>query len=192
MNLTHLPKIGSKGKKRVGRGLGSGKGKTAGRGTKGQNARGKLPITHTHYEGGQRPLFKRLPYRRGKGNSKISKKPLIVNLLALNILPKNSQVDLETLIKFGIVEAGDAKIYGVKILGDGRLNQPLIIKVPISNSARAKIEKAGGKVELEKPATPLVTEKKQESKIHSNSSTQKVVTRNRSKSAIKTTKITKK
>ena len=146
MDLTNLPKITTIGGKRLGRGLSSGKGKTAGRGTKGQNARSRLPITHTHYEGGQRPLFKRLPYRRGKGNSKISKKPLIVNLKVLNLVPKNSQVDLETLVKFGIIKADDAKLYGVKILGEGQLNQPLIIKIPTSKSAKAKIEKAGGKV----------------------------------------------
>lgn len=137
--------------KRVGRGAGSGKGKTAGRGTKGQNARGKLSITHPHFEGGQRPLFKRLPYRKGKGNPRISKKPLIVNLEALSILPKNiSLVDVETLIKFGIVDKNDAKLYGVKILGDGQLKAALTIKLKTSKSVASKIIKAGGKVISEK------------------------------------------
>lgn len=147
MKLSSLPKTTKKSTKRVGRGAGSGRGKTAGRGTKGQKARGKLPITHPHYEGGQRPLFKRLPLRRGKGNPKISKKPIIVNLKTLNILPKNSQVDLDLLVKSQIVAHDDALAYGVKILGDGQINIPLTVKLPISKSAAAKIAKAGGKVQ---------------------------------------------
>jgi len=146
MKLDSLPKITSQRKKRIGRGLGSGKGKTGGRGTKGQKARGKLPIGHPHFEGGQRPLFKRLPYKRGKNNPKISKKPLIVNLEALNILPKGQIVNLESLIKFGIVKSDDAKRYGVKILGGGSLNIPLVIQLSTSKSAIEKIKKAGGKV----------------------------------------------
>lgn len=147
MRLGTLPKITTKSAKRIGRGHGSGKGKTSGRGTKGQKARGKLPITHPHFEGGSRPLIKRLPIRRGKGNPKISKKPLVVNIEALNILPKSvSQISLETLIKFGIVDEGDAKIYGVKLLGDGHLDRPFIVNLPISKSAASKIEKSGGKV----------------------------------------------
>jgi len=141
MNLNELPKINNKSSKRIGRGPGSGKGKTGGKGTKGQNVRGKIPITHPHYEGGQRPIFKRLPYKRGKGNSKISKKPITVNLKVLNILPKGSIVDLESLIKFKIVDKDDAIRYGVKILGDGQLEFPLEIKLPMSKSAKQKVEK---------------------------------------------------
>lgn len=148
MKLSSLPATTKKSAKRVGRGIGSGRGKTAGRGTKGQKARGKLPITHSHFEGGQRPLFKRLPLRRGKGNPKISQKPIVVNLKALNILPKNSQVDLDLLVKSQIVGKDDAEKYGVKILGDGQLNIPLTIKLPTSKSAAQKIQKAGGKVEV--------------------------------------------
>lgn len=146
MTQAKLPKITSKTKKRIGRGPGSGKGKTGGRGTKGQNARVKLPITHAHYEGGQRSLIKRLPYKRGKGNSKISKKPIIINLSALNLLPKGQEVNLELLIKYQIVEKNDAKIFGVKILGNGDLKNPLTVNLPISTSAAKKIEKAGGKI----------------------------------------------
>lgn len=146
MKLNNLPKITKQRSKRIGRGQGSGKGKTGGRGTKGQNARGKLPITHAHFEGGQRSLIKRLPLRRGKGNPKISKKPLCVNLEVLNLLPKGETVDLETLIKHGIVDKVDAKLYGVKILGDGSLTKALTITLPTSKSAARKIEKAGGKV----------------------------------------------
>ena len=150
MKLNTLPKITTKRAKRIGRGHGSGKGKTSGRGTKGQNARGRLSITHSHFEGGTRPLIKRLPIRRGKSNPKISKKPLIVKLEALNILPNNvSNIDLETLIKFGIVAAADAKIYGVKILGDGQINRAFTINLAISKSAAQKIEKLGGKIVLQ-------------------------------------------
>ena len=150
MNLNNLPKTTKKSAKRVGRGPGTGRGKTAGRGTKGQNARNKLSITHPHVEGGQRSLIKRLPYKRGKGNPIISKKPLIVNLEALTLLPASvSSVDLDTLIKYGIVDGDDAKTFGVKILGDGTIKKPLTISLPISKSAAQKIEKAGGKVLFE-------------------------------------------
>lgn len=148
MKLDSLPKTTRKRSKRVGRGPGSGKGKTAGRGSKGQNARKKLPITHPHYEGGQRSLIKRLPYRRGKGNRKISKKPVVIKLEALNLLPKGQEVDLETLVKHGIVDKHDANFYGVKILGDGHLTNPVIVNLPTSKSAARKIEKAGGKIIL--------------------------------------------
>ncbi len=147
MILYQLPKIVTKKKKRLGRGRGSGRGKTAGRGTKGQNARGKLPITHPHYEGGQRPLFKRLPYRRGKGNPNLSGKPLEIKLSSLALLPKDTIVDLDTLIKFGLVDKDQAVKFGVKILGDGELKVPLVVKVPISKKAAQKVVLAGGKVE---------------------------------------------
>ncbi len=146
MKLDKLKKVKSKSLRRVGRGPGSGRGKTSGRGTKGQNARGSLSVGHSHYEGGQRPIFKRLPYRRGKGNPKISKKPVVVNLEALNNLTKNSVVDLELLIKNNVVDKVSAIRFGVKILGDGKINIPLTIHLPISKSAADKITKAGGKI----------------------------------------------
>ncbi|OGD92523.1 50S ribosomal protein L15 [Candidatus Curtissbacteria bacterium RIFCSPHIGHO2_01_FULL_41_44] len=155
MNLNTLPKITQKRAKRIGRGQSSGKGKTGGRGTKGQKARGKMKITHPHFEGGTRPLIKRLPLRRGIGNPKISQKPLVVNLGALNLLPENCQnVDLEALVKFGIVEKNDAKNYGVKILGDGNLSRALVINLPTSKSAAEKIQKAGGKVTILNQKSP--------------------------------------
>lgn len=147
MNLETAAKNITKRSKRLGRGPGSGRGKTSGRGTKGQHARGKFPQTHSHFEGGQRPLIKRLPYRRGKGNAKISKKPIVINLTALNILPQNQKVNIETLVKFGIVKNEDAKAYGVKILGNGKLEKLLIITLETSKSAAEKIEKARGKIE---------------------------------------------
>lgn len=145
MDLSSLPKIKQKEKRRLGRGHGSGRGKTSGRGTKGQKARGKIPI---FFEGGALPLIKRLPFRRGKGKNKsFKKRPLVVNVKALNFLPSASVVNLDTLIKNKIVVADDAKKYGVKILGEGILSKLLTIKLPISAGAREKVEKIGGKIE---------------------------------------------
>lgn len=139
-----LHKIVSKSKRRLGQGHGSGRVKTAGRGTKGQKARGKIALS---FEGGALPLIKRLPFRRGKGKFKVfKKKPVIINLKVLNLLPKGSIVDLDSLIKNHLVLEKDAKIYGVKILGEGEISIPLTIKLPISKKAKQKIEKAGGKV----------------------------------------------
>ncbi|MBI4037537.1 50S ribosomal protein L15 [Candidatus Curtissbacteria bacterium] len=135
-----MTKILSKRSKRVGRGPGSGKGKTGGRGTKGQNARGRLSFSHPHFEGGQRSLIKRLPYRRGKGNSKISTKPIVINFKALNLMPEGSEVNLETLAKFGIVKLADAKKYGVKILGKGTLSKRLKINLPTSNKVKERLK----------------------------------------------------
>lgn len=147
MKLEQKSKSREKSAKRFGRGQGSGRGKTSGRGTKGQKARGKVTITHPHYEGGQRPLFKRLPYRRGKGNSKISKKPIVVNLKALNIIPKSEKINIPNLVKYGIIDQEDTKVYGLKILGDGELQNPYTFEnLRISKSAVKKIEKAGGKI----------------------------------------------
>lgn len=145
MKLNSLLKTTQVKKRRIGKGHGSGRGKTAGRGTKGQKARGKIPI---YFEGGAVPLIKRLPFRRGKGKNKsFSKKPIVVNVKALNLLPKNSIVNIETLVKNNLIDERDVKIYGVKILGEGSLNIPLTVKLPISKGAAKKIEKAGGKVE---------------------------------------------
>ena len=146
-NLASLKKITKNRSKRIGRGPGSGKGKTTGRGTKGQNARGKISITHAHHEGGQRPLFKRLPYRRGKGNSKISKKPFVINLEKLESLPKNTTVSVENLIKFGIIKAKDAERQ-IKILGNFSKEFKLPINLPTSKKLASKINAEKSKVKL--------------------------------------------
>jgi len=161
MNLDSLPKVKTRNPKRVGRGQGSGRGKTSGRGTKGQKARSKMPITHPHFEGGQRPLFKRLPYRRGKGNSKISKKPLVINLDAINLLPKGKTINIENLINYKIIDAQDAARFGVKILGNGKLTNPYTFEMKTSNKAAQKIEKAGGKIlkSSKEPKVPKNTKK---------------------------------
>ena len=143
--MQNLQKTTTKKLRRLGQGHGTGRGKTAGRGQKGQNARSRRALS---FEGGALPLIKRLPFRRGKGrNPSLNTKPITINLKVLNLLPAKSVVDIDTLIKHNIVVASDAKKFGVKILGDGELNHPLTVKLPISNSARKKLEKAGGSVE---------------------------------------------
>lgn len=145
MKLNNLQKITTKPTRRLGQGHGSGRVKTSGRGTKGQNARSNRALS---FEGGALPLIKRLPFRRGKGKNKIFKnKPVVVNIKALNLLKAGEIVDLKTLIASRIVNEKDAKEYGVKILGDGEVKNKLIIKLPISKKAAEKIIKRGGKVE---------------------------------------------
>lgn len=144
MNLASIKKIKEKKKRRLGQGAGSGRGKTAGRGTKGQKARGKIPLS---FEGGALPLIKRLPFRRGKGKNRVfKKKPVIINVKVLNLLPKGSKVNIEILVKNRLVDNSDARAYGVKILGEGDLLIPLTVELPVSKGAKKKIEKAGGKV----------------------------------------------
>lgn len=151
MKLNQLPKITQRKKKRVGRGYGSGKGgHTVGRGQKGQKARNKVDIL---FEGTKmrKSLIKRLPFLRGKGKFKSFKpKPIIINLKYLNILPEGSEVNSQTLIKYNLIKADEAENYDIKILGDGELKKKLIVRLPTSKSAAVKIEKAGGKVILEK------------------------------------------
>jgi large subunit ribosomal protein L15 len=144
MNLNTLQKLTTKKKKRVGLGHGSGRGKTSGRGQKGLKARGHVPLD---FEGGALPLIKRLPFLRGKGRNKQFKgKSAIVNVSALNVFGKGETVNLETLAKHKLVRIEDAKVSGVKILGDGEIGVALTVTVPVSKGAAAKIEKAGGSV----------------------------------------------
>lgn len=144
MKLSTLAKITKRRQKRIGQGHGSGRGKTAGRGTKGQNAKGKRSLS---FEGGALTLIKRLPFMRGKGKNKSFKsQPLTVNVGLLNSLKKGMVVDVKSLIENKIVSA-DAKEYGVKILADGKLDVNLTVKLPVSKGAQKKIENAGGKVE---------------------------------------------
>ncbi len=147
MKLNNIPKVTKTEKKRLGLGHGSGRGKTAGRGTKGQKARGDIPL---RFEGGAIALIKRMPFHRGKGKNKMfKKKPIIINVSVLNILDKGTVVNIKTLSMKNIINEREAKIYGVKILGDGDIKIPLTIELPISKSALKKIEKAGGRVKLD-------------------------------------------
>jgi large subunit ribosomal protein L15 len=132
-----------KAQKRVGRGTGSGLGKTSGRGENGQNSRaggGKRP----GFEGGQMPLYRRLPKR---GFTNIFAKQIVeVNVERLNIFENGTEVTEAMLKERGVV----SKILdGVKILGNGELTKSLTVKVSrFSKSAQEKIETAGGKVEV--------------------------------------------
>lgn len=149
MKLSALTKTTRVRKKRLGQGHGSGRGKTAGRGTKGQKARRNIPLS---FEGGALTIIKRLPFMKGKGKNKpIGNGPIAVNVKALNLLGKQSVVDVKSLIENHIVDAESAKKYGVKILGDGDLSVSLIVKLPASKGAQKKIEKAGGRVERDTP-----------------------------------------
>jgi large subunit ribosomal protein L15 len=146
MDLSNLrPAIGStKNRKRIGRGPGSGNGKTAGKGHKGQNARSGGGVK-PGFEGGQMPLQRRLPKRGFKSLNK--KVYALVNLRDLQeIFEAGSLVDIEALGKNGLV----SKIYdGIKVLGDGDLDKALTVKAhKFSQSAIAKIEAAGGKAEV--------------------------------------------
>lgn len=143
MKLHELLKVKSKSNKRKGRGIGSGLGKTAGRGTKGQKARGKMPVGFT---GAGLPTFKKLPLKRGLGNRNLSLKPKLINLSRLNIFKKNSVVDLEQLLSLKLISQKDLA-RGVKILADEGLNVSLVINLPVSKKAKQKIESKGGKVE---------------------------------------------
>jgi len=146
MKLSTLKKIIKTSKKRLGQGHGSGRGKTGGRGTKGQNAKGDRSL---NFEGGALTIIKRLPFLRGKGKNKSFKnQPITVNVKVLNGLKKGTVVDIKSLSDNKIVNLEDAKKYGVKILADGELTVSLIVKLPVSKEALKKIEKAGGKVEL--------------------------------------------
>jgi large subunit ribosomal protein L15 len=144
MNLTHLEKVKAKSKKRVGQGHGSGRGKTSGRGTKGQKARNKVAI---YFEGGALPLTKRLPFLRGKGrNPSLKPKQEVLNVAALNVFTKGTEVTIEALATKRLVVLKIAKENGVKILGDGELQVALTVKLPVSKGAAEKIKKAGGTV----------------------------------------------
>lgn len=138
------PAPGSKkDRKRVGRGTGSGHGKTSCRGSKGQKARSGGSIA-PGFEGGQMPLQRRLP-KRGFRNA-FKKHYALVSLKELSRFPAGSSVELETLGQAGLVR--DARD-GVKVLGSGDLSHALTVRVTrVSKAAREKIEAAGGRVEL--------------------------------------------
>ncbi len=146
MNITDIETNKKKRKKRVGLGHGSGRGKTSGRGTKGQKARGDVPLD---FEGGALPLIKRLPFLRGKGRNKsLNQKAYVINVGALNVFPKGSVVDAESLLKYKLIKSVDSVKYsGVKIVSDGDLQVALTVKFPASKVAAEKIKKAGGSIE---------------------------------------------
>ena len=145
MKLNELsPAKGSrKAPNRLGRGVGSGSGKTAGRGTKGYNSRSGGGV-RPGYEGGQMPLHRRLP-KRGFANI-FRKNIAVINIRDLKRFDKGSVVDEAALVQTGLVSG---KRDGIKLLGHGEIDYALDIKISkISQSAREKVEAAGGKVEV--------------------------------------------
>jgi len=145
MKLNELsPAKGSrKAPNRLGRGVGSGSGKTAGRGTKGYNSRSGGGV-RPGYEGGQMPLHRRLP-KRGFANM-FRKNIAVINIRDLKRFDKGSLVDEAALVQAGLVSG---KRDGIKLLAHGEIDYALDIKISkISQSAREKVEAAGGKVEV--------------------------------------------
>ena len=131
-------------RKVVGRGPGSGHGKTSGRGEKGQKARSGGGV-HIWFEGGQTPLYKRLP-RRGFSNARFATKYAVVNVSDLNRFKDGEVVTPELLIESGLVKK---ELNGIKILGNGTLEKKLTVKANrFTNSAIAKIEELGGTTEV--------------------------------------------
>ena len=129
---------------RVGRGTGSGNGKTAGKGHKGQNARSGGGV-RPGFEGGQIPLYRKLP-KRGFHN-KFGKTYSIVNVDVFNKFEDGAVVDLATLIENKIVRKAND---GLKVLGNGEITKKITVKAAVfSATAKEKIEAAGGKIEVE-------------------------------------------
>ncbi len=145
MKLHELkPAEGSRrNRKRVGRGIGSGTGKTSGRGHDGQNARSGGGV-RLGFEGGQIPLFQRLPKR---GFTNINRKDYaIVNLDTLNRFEEGTEVTPEMLLETGVISNAKS---GIKILGNGTLDKKITVKAnKFSASAKEAIEKAGGQTEV--------------------------------------------
>ena len=131
-------------RKVVGRGPGSGHGKTSGRGEKGQKARSGGGV-HPWFEGGQTPLYKRLP-RRGFSNARFARKYAIINVSDLNRFKDGDVITPELLKESGLVKK---ELCGIKVLGNGKLEKKLTIKAHrFSSSALQKIEESGSKAEV--------------------------------------------
>ena len=132
-------------RKRIGRGIGSGTGKTSGKGHKGAKARKSNPKPR-HFEGGQMPLYRRLP-KRGFLPPGGKTEYAVVNLKALGGFPADSVVDPAALVAADLIKSADR--HRVKILGEGDVPHALTLRVhAVSGSARAKIEARGGRVEV--------------------------------------------
>jgi len=141
--LANLPKITTKRKKRLGRGLSSGKGAKSGRGTtRHQKARENIPL---HFECGQARIVKKYPLLRGKGRNKsLKEKPLIISLDMLNNFKNGDIITVDRLVSGKIIK--DKKAL-VKVLNNGKIDKKLTVQLKASAGAKKKIEAAGGKVE---------------------------------------------
>ena len=145
MKLDELrPTVGAKSTgRRLGRGVGSGLGKTAGKGHKGQNARSGGGV-RPGFEGGQMPLFRRIPKRGFKNIN--SKEYTEVTLAMLENLDNGTEVTVDSLLELGVIRKAN---HGIVVLGNGDLTKKLTVKAArVTKSAEAKIVAAGGKVEV--------------------------------------------
>ena len=144
MKLNELSNINAKTRKRVGRGAGSGLGKTSGKGHKGQNARSGGGV-RPGFEGGQLPLFRRLS-KRGFNNYNFRTVYATVNVGDLERFEEGTTVTKELLIEAGLVKK---ELDGIKVLGNGELTKKLTVKADkFSSTAKAKIENVGGTTEV--------------------------------------------
>ena len=131
-------------RKRVGRGVGSGLGKTSGKGHKGQNARSGGGV-RPGFEGGQLELFRRIP-KRGFSNAEFKVRYAVLNLSDLNNFEDGAVITPELLKEMGLIKK---QLFGIKVLGNGTLEKKLTVKASkFSTSAKEQIEKLGGKAEV--------------------------------------------
>jgi large subunit ribosomal protein L15 len=155
--IIKAPKGATKKRKRLGRGIGSGSGKTAGKGSKGQNARSGGGV-RPGFEGGQMPLFRRIA-RRGFKNYPFKVEYTVVNLDDLDAFGEGAKVTKDSLIIQGLLKKRTGL---VKLLGRGEINRKLDVELDkVSESAKDKVVKAGGTVkELKTPKPKLIKKKK--------------------------------
>ena len=131
-------------RKRVGRGIGSGTGKTSGKGQKGQNSRSGGGV-RVGFEGGQLPLYRRLP-KRGFSNAMFKKVYAVINVSDLNMFEEGTEVTPELLKEMGIIKN---QLAGIKVLGNGEIEKKLTVRAhKFSAIAKQKIEAVGGKTEV--------------------------------------------
>lgn len=143
MNELHPAEGSTTKRKRIGRGIGSGLGKTSGKGAKGQKARAGGKIKRG-FEGGQTPLYRRIP-KRGFTNH-FAKEYALVNVQSLEKFDNDTVVDEKLLISSGLIKS---RLDGIKVLGDGNLTKKLtVVANKFSKSAKEKIEAVGGKIEV--------------------------------------------
>jgi len=142
--LSALPALVLHSKKRVGRGIGSGKGSKSGRGTtRHQKARSTIPL---HFEGGQNRLVKKFPLLRGKGRNRSKKtNKYVIYSGQLNVFDEGATVTIESLQQKGLIEAGVKKPI-VKLIQKGEITKKLTVVLLVSQSVKKMIEKAGGTV----------------------------------------------
>lgn len=144
LNTMHPNEGATKTRKRVGRGIGTGNGKTSGKGHKGQNARSGGGV-RASFEGGQLPLYRRLP-KRGFSNAQFKVRYATINLSDLERFEDGAVVSPELLKEMGLVKK---QLDGIKVLGNGNLTKKLTVKAhKFSSKAQSEIEKLGGKIEV--------------------------------------------